>query len=119
MLAMFLCFIRIVYLIKIELQHNNLFDILIFESFLGIDDDSDQIQLMELNIIIINKLLHSSSITEHLDILNKKYYLQLQSNTKCFLVPVENQFFSFCGSYYNNYILTIVIPSNVTTFIKL
>jgi hypothetical protein len=101
----------------IGLEHNNLFGILIFEIFPGINDNSDQIQPMELNIIIINKLLHTSSITEHLDNSNKEYYLQLQSNTKYFLILVENQPFLSFGFYYDNYISTIVIPSNVIIFI--
>jgi hypothetical protein len=103
----------------IGLQDNSLLGILIFESFPEVDDGPDQIQPLELDIVLINKLLHTNSITEHLDIHNKEYYLQLQSNTKCFLVSVEKQSFLSYGTYYDNYISTIVAPPNITTFIDI
>jgi hypothetical protein len=74
---------------------------------------------MDLNITLINKLLHTNSITNYLNVNNKEYYLQLENNTKCFLVPVENQPFLTFGFFYDNYISTIVPPANITTFIDI
>jgi hypothetical protein len=82
-------------------------------------DSLDQIQPLELDVALINKLFHTNSITEYLDIHNKEYYLQLQNNTKCFLVPVGKQAFLSYGIYYDNYISTIDIPPNITSFIDI
>jgi hypothetical protein len=59
----------------IEIPLNNLEEILVFKEFPDINYGSEEIKLMNLNIFLINKLLHIISITEHLNIYNKEYYL--------------------------------------------
>jgi hypothetical protein len=54
-----------------------------------------------------------------LNVNNKEYYLQLENNTKYFLVPIENQPFLTFGFLNDNYISTIVSPANITTFIDI
>jgi hypothetical protein len=61
----------------IGLERNNLNGILLFNSFPEVKDSSKQIQPLHLNSIMINKLLYTGTVTEHLNIESKKYYLQL------------------------------------------
>ena len=88
-------------------------------SYFSICYSSEQIQPLHLNSIMINKLLHTGTVTEHLNIESKKYCLQLQSNTKCFLVSVENQPFFILEKFYNQNISLLESEINVTNYINI
>jgi uncharacterized protein YaiI (UPF0178 family) len=66
---------------------------------------------------MINKLLHTATVTKHLNIESKEYYLQLQSYSKCYLIFVENQPFFILEKYYNQNISLLESYINVTNYI--